>query len=205
MLGKFMERLNKPFELHTTLIIIYFSLVTVSIALYAIIQIYVDDKNTASSLLGWSATMFATIALLYTFNSWTDQKRTEEIANLSKTLYKELNDNNEKYKDIGNKIAFINLELIDKKDQFKLLLDVFDSEILCVFNKLLSIKKYCKNDIYNEKISLFLEETQDIHHFLYLKYNEIEIENNSIAEIVDYYRTYIIMKDVIFKISIFDL
>lgn len=79
-----MQRLNKPFESITNLTIIYLSLVTVSIALYALIQIYVSDKDTAVGLLGWTATLFATIALLYTFNSWSKQKEIEVIANEAK-------------------------------------------------------------------------------------------------------------------------
>lgn len=75
-----MERLKKPFEPITTLVIIYLGLVTVSIALYALIQIYVNDKATASNLLSWTATLFATIALLYTFNSWRDQKGSEVLS-----------------------------------------------------------------------------------------------------------------------------
>lgn len=84
-----MEKLNKPFEPITTLIIIYLALVAISIALYAFIQIYVDEKELASSLLGWTATMFATIALLYTFNSWKHQRKMEELSILAKEIYKD--------------------------------------------------------------------------------------------------------------------
>lgn len=82
-----MKKLNRPFEPITTLIIIYFALVAVSIELYALIQIFVSDKNTASSLLGWTATMFATIALLYTFKSWRIQKSSDVLSDLSKEIY----------------------------------------------------------------------------------------------------------------------
>lgn len=84
-----MEKLNKPFEPITTLIIIYLALIAISIALYALIQIYVDEKELASSLLGWTATMFATIALLYTFNSWKHQRKMEELSILAKEIYKD--------------------------------------------------------------------------------------------------------------------
>ncbi|WP_147435270.1 hypothetical protein [Acinetobacter cumulans] len=87
-----MQKLNKPFEPITTLIIIYFVLLAVSIALYALIQIFFKkDTATASSLLGWSATMFATIALLYTVNIWKDQKQSEVIAYEAKLFFVELN------------------------------------------------------------------------------------------------------------------
>lgn len=90
MFSNIMKRLNKPFEPITTLTIIYFALVAVSIALYALIQMYVDDEATASSLLGWSAAMFATIALLYTFNSWRNQKGSEVIAIECKDVFKDI-------------------------------------------------------------------------------------------------------------------
>jgi len=89
MISKIMEKLNKPFEPITTLIIIYLALIAISIALYALIQIYVDEKELASSLLGWTATMFATIALLYTFNSWKHQRKMEELSILAKEIYKD--------------------------------------------------------------------------------------------------------------------
>ncbi|MFP5085606.1 hypothetical protein [Acinetobacter pittii] len=86
-----MQRMNKPFDLHTTLIIIYLALVAVSIALYSLIQIFIDDKSTASNLLGWSATLFATIALLYTFNSWRNQKASDVIASEAKNIAERMN------------------------------------------------------------------------------------------------------------------
>jgi predicted MPP superfamily phosphohydrolase len=79
-----MGKLNKPFEPITTLIIIYFALVAVSIALYALIQIFFKaDTSTASSLLGWTATMFATIAVLYIYNNWREQESTKLLSDLS--------------------------------------------------------------------------------------------------------------------------
>lgn len=89
---KFMQKLNKPFEPITTLIIIYFALLAVSIALYALIQIFFkNDTATASSVLGWSATMFATIALLFTFYNWRKQKESEVIASEAKSILYDIN------------------------------------------------------------------------------------------------------------------
>ncbi|GGA24945.1 hypothetical protein [Acinetobacter modestus] len=103
--NKIMQRMNKPFDLHTTLIIIYLALVAVSIALYALIQIFFDDKSTASNLLGWSATLFATIALLYTFNTWREQKGSEALSKLSENLYLDLIDLNIKINQLHRKLS----------------------------------------------------------------------------------------------------
>ena len=85
---KNMDRLNKPFEPVTTLVIIYSGLVTISIALYALIQMYVEERELAASLLSWTATIFATIALLYIFNSWKNQKASEILSYESKLIFK---------------------------------------------------------------------------------------------------------------------
>lgn len=118
--NKIMQRMNKPFDLHTTLIIIYLALVAVSIALYALIQIFVEDESTASGLLGWSATLFATIALLYTFNTWREQKGSEVLSKLSENLYLELNDLNNKFNKLhrilseGFPVIAVNKETMQK-------------------------------------------------------------------------------------------
>ena len=78
---------NKNFDLHTTLIIIYLALLTVCIALYALIQIYVEDKGTATNLMIWSATLFPVIALLYTLNSWKIQKSSEVLSLKAEKIY----------------------------------------------------------------------------------------------------------------------
>jgi len=58
---------------------IYGILCAISIALYELIQIFVEDKSTATNLLIWSATMFAPIAVLMIYTSWEKQKSTELI------------------------------------------------------------------------------------------------------------------------------
>ena len=83
--------MNKP-HIGVTLTIIYLALVAVSLAIYALVTQYVNDQNhsTIVGLLGWSATLFATIALLYTFNSWREQKSLEVIATEAKLIINEL-------------------------------------------------------------------------------------------------------------------
>lgn len=106
-----MEKLNKPFEPITTLIIIYFALVGVSIALYALIQIFFkSDTATASSLLSWTATIFATIALLYTFNSWKDQKSSEILSEESKLIFKFVHANYQCFNNIFKETAIYKKE-----------------------------------------------------------------------------------------------
>lgn len=142
MKSNIMEKLNKPIEPITTLVIIYLALVTISIALYALIQIYVDDKSTASNLLSWTATLFATIALLYTFNSWREQKGSDVLSRLAEECFyksytildkiKDLNKDyeynlkyklNNKYRFDLKKIELIDIEIEDLSKRIKLIMD----------------------------------------------------------------------------------
>jgi len=92
---------NKP-DLFVTLTIIYLALLTVCVAIYAILQLYVKeiDRETATNLMIWSATLFPSIALLYTFNSWRDQKGSEVLSALSKEYYLELYNLDKKIDDL---------------------------------------------------------------------------------------------------------
>lgn len=65
---------------------IYGILCAISIALYALIQMFVCDKPTATNLLIWSGTMFAPIAVLMTYTNWREQKGSELIAAQAKDL-----------------------------------------------------------------------------------------------------------------------
>lgn len=142
MKSNIMEKLNKPIEPITTLVIIYLALVTISIALYALIQIYVDDKSTASDLLSWTATLFATIALLYTFNSWREQKGSDVLSRLAEECFyksytildkiEDLNKDyeynlkyklNNKYRFDLKKIELIDIEIEDLSKRIKLIMD----------------------------------------------------------------------------------
>lgn len=84
------ERLNKKFSLPTTLIILYLAMLTLCIALYALIQIYVDDKSTATNLMIWSATLFAPVAVFYGFYTWKiqlfDQSKIKAIEKLKEKV-----------------------------------------------------------------------------------------------------------------------
>ena len=173
-----MKRLEKPFKLHTTLIIIYLALVAVSIALYALIQIFVEDESTASSLLGWSATLFATIALLYTFNTWRDQKGSEALSKLSENLYLELSDLNKKFnnlhrilsegfpviavnKETMQKFPIVNRELEDFAEKLNIIVAYKNDEIL--EQQLNSIKEII--DMNQEVLRSWVADNDDINQY----------------------------------------
>lgn len=78
-----------------TLTIIYLALVAVCIAIYHLIIKFIEIPNNQSlavNLLSWSATMFATIALLYTFYSWRNQRASEVVANEAKKIIEIMSD-----------------------------------------------------------------------------------------------------------------
>lgn len=72
---------------------IYIILTSLSYAFYIVFVAVGANEEIASSLLSWTSTMFATIALLYTFNSWREQKGSEVIANEAKDLIKDITQN----------------------------------------------------------------------------------------------------------------
>lgn len=182
-----MRKLNKPFEPITTLIIIYFALVAVSIALYALIQIYVSDKDTASSLLGWTATMFATIALLYTFNSWKHQKRMEELSILAKEIYKDFHSNFSRI----HKINGIVWDLLEKdEDQIRFIKGYTEQELNELFkieseDKLYEFSQIIDDEKLSNDIVDFIGRTGGLmmtlmiyKNDLYSKYSILTIKNN---------------------------
>lgn len=183
-----MERLNKPFELTTTLVIIYFALVAVSIALYSLIQIFFKaDTSTASSLLGWTATMFATIALLYTFNAWKNQKKMEELSILAKEIYKDFHSNFSRI----HKINGIVWDLLEKdEDQIRFIKGYTEQELNELFkieseDKLYEFSQIIDDENLSNDIVDFIGRTGGLmmilmmyKNDLYSKYSILTIENN---------------------------
>lgn len=82
--------MKKNESLMVTLLSIYAILLTISIALYALIKEFEMDVALTTNLLLWSATLFAPIAVLMTYTSWKVQKRNEELSLLAKTTLFEL-------------------------------------------------------------------------------------------------------------------
>ena len=66
------------------IVVVHMSAIAVFVAVGA-------NDAIASSLLSWSATMFATIALLFTFYNWRKQKESEVIANEAKNILYDIN------------------------------------------------------------------------------------------------------------------
>ena len=72
------------------LIAIYIILTALSYAFYLVLVAVEANDAVASALLSWSATMFATIALLYTFYTWREQKGSEVIADECNEAFKSI-------------------------------------------------------------------------------------------------------------------
>ena len=76
---------SKP-HLGITLTIIYLALVSSCLAIYHLIVKFISDPDQQAmfaNLLAWSSTLFATIALLYTFKEWRTQKASDVIGVVS--------------------------------------------------------------------------------------------------------------------------
>lgn len=119
MLNKYEGNLNKAYNLNITLIIIYLSLLTICIAFYAIIQLYVDDKSTATNLMIWSATLFPSIALLYTFNYWRKQKGSEVLSKLSEEVFFTVNKASKIHEEIYDDHREVLLDRLFNKNEMK--------------------------------------------------------------------------------------
>jgi hypothetical protein len=107
---------SKP-HLGITLTIIYLALVSSCLAIYHLIVKFISDPDQQAmfaNLLAWSSTLFATIALLYTFKEWRTQKASDVIANRSEKLWDEL----DKLENIYNYDKLRNLDKITDWDEF---------------------------------------------------------------------------------------
>ena len=76
--------MKKSESLVATLLAIYTILLTISIALYAVIKEFNIDIALSTNLLIWTATLFAPIAVLMTYTSWNKQKKAELISRLAR-------------------------------------------------------------------------------------------------------------------------
>lgn len=198
---------NKP-NLFITLIIIYLALLTLCIAIYAILQLYVAeiDRGTATNLMIWSATLFPSIALLYTFNSWKEQKQIEEIAKLASELHRNLVKGRKFYLDIARYVDSINFKIYDlDKDTAKEVLKIFEDNISPYQHEIQKIKNYCNNNVHIQKIEKYLEETSLIYSYIIKISYEIQSDKGDISTIKDYFETYSSMNNSFFEISIYKL
>lgn len=152
---------NKP-NLFVTLTITYLALLTVCIAIYAILQLYVKevDRGTATNLMIWSATLFPSIALLYTFNSWGHQKGTEVIANEAKEAIKNINlyttaileSTFHPYLKSNNKELDIKMNIY---------INIFSNSIIFIWKSNNDEELKNQYDCFNEYLSQFLDKIYD--------------------------------------------
>lgn len=85
--------MNKKFnELLVTLIVTYLALVfLIGVAVYSIVRIYCLDITLTTNILIWTATLFAPIVILATYNSWKEQKGNEIVSQEAIKIAKNLN------------------------------------------------------------------------------------------------------------------
>lgn len=79
-------------NLVSTLIILYIVLLSLSLVIFLVTKYFLSspDQGIVVNLMIWTATLFPVIALVYTYNSWRDQKGSEVLSNISKDCYKDL-------------------------------------------------------------------------------------------------------------------
>lgn len=70
----------------------------IGITLYALIKLFEIDTSLSSNLLNWSATLFPSIVIIYTFQSWRNQKASEIVASEAKEIAQRLNEHIESHK-----------------------------------------------------------------------------------------------------------
>jgi hypothetical protein len=80
------------------LIVVYLLLLIFSYALYLTFVAFNANDTVASALLSWAAASFATIALIFTFKTWREQKASDTLSVLCKEYYLTLNSLNTKIK-----------------------------------------------------------------------------------------------------------
>ncbi|MQW92097.1 hypothetical protein GFH30_04690 [Acinetobacter wanghuae] len=192
--------MKKSENLVATLLVIYGILCAISIALYALIQLFVDDKPTATNLLLWSATIFAPIAVLMTYTSWKEQKREEEVANLARKLHIDLTKISSFVVDIAQSQNPKSRTTLIQKDGAKYLLKNFSSIISIHMGDLGRVKEYC-NDEYSKVIDTFLLETEKVHQYIVYSAWELRKVDYQGVDLSDYHNNFRRMCDCLFEIS----
>lgn len=189
---------NKP-DLFVTLIIIYLALLTVCVAIYAILQLYVKeiDRGTATNLMIWSATLFPSIALLYTFNTWREQKGSDVLSKLAEEMFFNIAN----IFDINKKIMKEHREAILNKVFKKIDLNSIDietdltrkldEEIKHVLHSGYLIFKYTKD----EKIKEFMKELNNDYLIYSVIRQEIYVGMKTVEQTENSHKAIAINKD----------
>nr|WP_314367282.1 hypothetical protein [uncultured Acinetobacter sp.] len=93
--------MNKNSNYLINLLFIYLAMVLlIGISLYALIKLFGIDSSLSSNLLIWSATLFPSIVIIYTFQSWRNQKASEILAIEAKVLAEMMRDQQELHRKI---------------------------------------------------------------------------------------------------------
>lgn len=135
---------------------IYIILTALSYAFYIVLVAVCANDAVASALLSWTATMFATISLLYTFNSWREQKGSEVLSSLCKESYIKLNNLNKKI--IDDYVYLLHFPLDNRKDKHledRTLWNTVDAVVHDIINikyELELISEYNKTNELNNEI-----------------------------------------------------
>jgi len=142
----------KKQNLVVTLTIIYLALLALCLGLYAILQLYVQDKGTATNLMIWSATLFPSIALIYTFNFWREQKGSEVLSRLAEESFFKLTNAakiheqiDEDYRETLLKKLLDDIEMIES-DFSKDLIKQLDNELDRILENYSLIYRYTKDE-----------------------------------------------------------
>ena len=107
--------MKKSENLVATLLAVYSIILTICIGIYAMFKLMQLDVDLAASLLNWSATIFASIAVLMTYTSWREQKQAELISNEVR-----------KYLEILHRLESFEFTVVDRINYETSLIDLID-------------------------------------------------------------------------------
>lgn len=158
-----------------------------SYALYLLFVVVGANDAIASSLLSWSATMFATVALLFTFNTWREQKASDVLSSLCKEYYLNLNTLNKEikdfYKQFSGHFPLIEVDIPSMKYFLKVNenLEDFSAKLQIIFKH--SKKKELLDQI--NEINNLISLNDDVRYAVVTKKNS-QIEHfNSVTEKIE--------------------
>lgn len=168
--------------------ILYLLLVLVSFGIYQLLLRFIEDEGQQSmllSLLSWSATMFATIALLYTFNNWRNQRAIEIIAGEAKNIIEQMNAQLAMHRVI---VLSRNYDQTYLENLKQLNLDYYQiNKSLTLLDKLLKAEYSKKNYTIFQKVNSFYLQHyitfKDTYHYLY----NYKVHNLAMSDTPDLY------------------
>lgn len=164
-----------------------------SYALYVLFVAVGADDAIASSLLSWSAAILATVALLFTFNTWREQKASDVLSSLCKEYYLNLNtldkEINDFYNEFSGKFPIIEVDIISMRGFLEVnkKLEDFSTKLKIIFKH--SKKKELSDEI--NKINKLISLNCDVRiAFVTKESSEIESFNSLIRKIDDFQKCF---------------